>query len=131
MENQKQSLFNLLQMKIISLWGAIKTEKDALYLIRAMSLGFYLVSLNYFVIKYLIAGWVAAIGYSIFFAVLAFLLRKYNSKIAAIVLLLASVAILVTAGLNQLLSFSMVWTGICAVCATFSMDKYKQVEVIK
>lgn len=127
MKNQNFTPFGWIRTKINIFWGEIKTKEEALKIIKVSSIIFYLVSIYQFVLGYLIIGAVAAIGDSIIFAILAFLLRKFNSKVAAIILFLDSLVILLTSRIEAVFPLFIVWFGIWAIRATFAVDKFNKI----
>lgn len=80
---------------------------------------------------------VEAIIDGVIFAVCAFLLRKFNSRVMAVILLLLSVAGLVVTGINKfsggtggqnlILAVIMIWVSVRAIQATFGLKKFQQI----
>ena len=117
-------------------FGKIETTENALKVIKDVSNGFYFLAVLQIVLGYFIMGTSAIID-GVLFAVCAFLLRKFNSRVVAIILLLLSVGGLVvtrinqfgggTGGRNLFLAVIMIWVSIRAIQATFGLKKLQQV----
>ncbi len=116
-----------------NIWfGEIETREEALKVIKDASNGFYFFAGLQIVLGYFIMG-ASAIVDGVIFAVLAFLLRKFNSMVIAIFLLLLSVAGIVITGINRfgggtggrniILAVIMVWVSVRAIQATFKLHK--------
>lgn len=117
-------------------FGKIETRNEALKVIKDTSNSFYLLAILQTILGYFIIG-IWSITDGIVFAVCAFLLRKFNSRIVAIILLLLSVSGLVITGMNKFddgaggrnlfLAVIMIWVSIRAIQATFELKKVKQI----
>lgn len=110
----------------------IETKDEALKIIKNTSNGFYFLAVLNIILGYFIVG-ISAIIDGVILAIMAFLLRKFNSKIAAIILLLLSIVGLIvtvtnkisgsTGGQNLVLAVIMIWLSIRAIQATFGLRK--------
>lgn len=119
----------------LGLFGKIRRRDDALKVIKDASNGFYFLAAFQLVLGYFIMG-VEVIIDVVIFAICAFLLRKFNSRVVAVILLLLSVAGLVVTGINKfgggsggrnlLLTVIMIWVSIRAIQATFGLKKFQQ-----
>ncbi|MEI6660241.1 MAG: hypothetical protein WCK91_02355 [bacterium] len=135
MENQITTSTDSKPPKKNAWFGKIETKEEALKVIKDSSNGFYFLAALQIVIGYFLLGLPAIID-GVIFAVLAFLLRKFNSMVVAVLLLLLSVgAVVVTAinqfgggtgGRNTILAVIMIWTSIRAVQATFKLHKLEK-----
>ena len=115
-------------------YGKIETKEEALKVIKDASNGFYFLAALQVVLGYFIMGTEAIID-GVLFAVCAFLLRKFNSRVVAVILLLLSIGGLVvtainkfgggTGGQNLILAVIMIWTSIRAIQATFGLRKFQ------
>lgn len=115
-------------------YGKIETKEEALKVIKDASNGFYFLAALQIVLGYFIMG-ASAIVDGVIFAVCAFLLRKLNSRVVAIILLLLSVGGLIVTGINKfgggtggrniILAVIMIWTSIRAIQATFELRKFQ------
>lgn len=115
-------------------YGKIETKDEALKVIKDASNGFYFLAALQIILGYFIMGTEAIID-GVLFAVCAFLLRKFNSRVVAVILLLLSIGGLVvtainkfgggTGGQNIILAVIMIWTSIRAIQATFGLQKFQ------
>lgn len=115
-------------------YGKIETKDEALKVIKDASNGFYFLAALQIVLGYFIMGTEAIID-GVLFAVCAFLLRRFNSRVVAVILLLLSIGGLVvtainkfgggTGGRNIILAVIMIWTSIRAIQATFGLRKFQ------
>lgn len=115
-------------------YGKIETKEEALKVIKDASNGFYFLAALQIVLGYFIMGTEAIID-GVLFAVCAFLLRKFNSRVVAVILLLLSVGGLVVTAINQfgggtggrniILAVIMIWTSVRAIQATFGLKKFQ------
>lgn len=120
------------QVKKNSWFGKIETQDEALEVIKGVSIGFYFLAVLQIVIGYFLIGLESIID-GVIYAVLAFLLRKFNSRVVAVILLLISIASIVFTGINQfaggtggkntILAVITVWASIRAIQATFKLHK--------
>ncbi len=134
MENQNPASVQPQQTKKNTLFGKIETKEEALKIIKDSSNGFYFLSALEIIAGYFVIG-ISAIIDGIIFAICAFLLRKFNSKVVAIILLLISAMSLITTGVNKFsngsggqnifLAVIVVWISIRAVQATFALEKFE------
>lgn len=114
-----------------SWWGVIETKEDAIAVISGSSKGFYLIAVLYCVLGYFVGSSIIFDG--VLYAIFAYLLHKFKSRIAAICLLLLSLISLVstldnkfgsgTGGKNIILAACMIWISIRALQATFKLKK--------
>lgn len=117
------------------LFGKIETWEDAIKVIKDVSNAFYFLAALQMVLGYFIIG-AATIIDGVVFAACAFLLRKFHSRIVAVILLLLSIGTLVatvlnkfgtsTGGKNVFLAVITIWVSIRAIQATFSLKKFQQ-----
>ena len=117
-------------------YGKIETKEDALKVIKDASNGFYFLAVLQIALGYFIMGTEAIIDGAIF-AVCAFLLRKFNSRVVAVILLLLSIGGLIVTGMNKfsggaggqnlILAIIMIWVSIRAIQATFGLKKFQQI----
>ena len=117
-------------------FGKIETRDEAIKVIKDASNGFYFLAALQIVLGYFIMGALAIVD-GVIFAVCAFLLRKFNSRVVAVILLLLSVAGLVVTGMNKFgggsggqnlfLAVIMIWVSIRAIQATFGLKKFQQI----
>jgi hypothetical protein len=127
----------VLEKKKNALFSKIESREEALKVVKDASTGFYIIAaLN--------AALAFIIGFSILFDAIVylvggFLIRKYNSKVAAICLLIfASMGAMVTVankaganlggGNNIFLAVIILWAAIRAVDATFKLKKQFAIE---
>lgn len=122
-----------------SLWaGKIETEQDAIQVIKASSNGFYTVAGIQLVIGLLLAflrraAIIEAIIDPLVYASLSLLLRKFRSRVVAVILLSYSCATLVVTiinkfggdegGQNVILAIIVFWTSVRAIQASFTLNK--------
>lgn len=121
-----------------SWFGKIETSEEAVKVIKDVSIGFYVLAALQIVAGYFILG-IPAIIDGVIFAVCAFLLRKFNSRVVAIILLLLSIGSLVITGINKFgggaggrnlfLAVIMIWVSIRAIQATFALKKFKSKNI--
>ena len=117
-------------------FGKIETREEALKVIKDSSNGFYFLAVLQIVIGYFLLG-ASAIVDSVILAILAFLLRKFNSMVVAILLLLLSLAGIVVTGINRfgggtggrniILAVIMIWVSVRAVQATLKLHKLEKI----
>ena len=117
-------------------FGKIETRDEALKVIKDTSNGFYFLAALQIVLGYFIMGTEAIID-GVIFAVCAFLLRKFNSRVVAVILLLLSIGGLVVTGINKFgggtggrnlfLAVIMIWISVRAIQATFGLKKFQQI----
>lgn len=110
-------------------------REEALKVIKDASNGFYFLAVLQVVLGYFIMG-VEAIVEGVIFAVCAFLLRKFNSRVVVVILLLLSIGGLIVTGINEFgggtggrnifLAVIMIWVSIRAIQATFGLKKFQQ-----
>lgn len=122
-----------------NIWFAkIETKEDALLQIKNAAYSFYFVAALQVILGLFFIP--AAIIDGLIFALLAFLLMKFNSTAAAIILFLLSVsAVIFTAinkfgggagGTNIFLAIIIVWVSFRAMQATSKLSKFKKAEAI-
>lgn len=125
-----------LLLKKKDIWfGKIETKEEALKVVKDVSNGFYFLAALQGILGFFIIG-VGGIIDGAVFAVCAFLLRRFNSRAVAVILLLLSIAGLVATGINKfgggrggknlILAIIVVWGSVCAVRATFGLKKFQQ-----
>jgi hypothetical protein len=124
----------VLTKKNIVWYGKIETKEEVLKIIKDVSNGFYFFAAIEIVLGYFVIG-AGAIGDGVIFAILALLLRKFNSRVVAIILLLLSIGGLVVTGINRfgggtggqnlLLAVMMIWISVRATQATFELRKFQ------
>jgi len=115
-------------------FGKIETRDEALKVIKDASNGFYFLAVLQVVLGYFIMGTEAIID-GVIFAICAFLLRKFNSRVVAVILLLLSIGGLVVTGINKFggggqnlfLAVIMIWVSVRAIQATFGLKKFQQI----
>lgn len=115
-------------------FGKIETRDEALKVIKDVSNSFYFLAALQIIFGYFIMGVEVIIDGTIF-AVCAFLLRKFNSRVVAVVLLLLSVGGLIVTGINKfgggsggrnlVLAVIAIWVSIRAIQATFELRKFQ------
>jgi len=113
-------------------WGKIETREEALGVIKDSANGFYCVAVIQVVIGLFLLG-VGAVVDGIIFAVLAFLLKKFNTILVALILFVLSMIGVVATGVNQfgggtggrnmVLAIIMVWMSVRALQATARLRK--------
>lgn len=111
----------------------IETKEEALKTIKEVSHGLYFLTILTFIAYFILSARFAVMFDGIVYAILAFLLYKFNSKIIAIILFLIGVIYLITfvvsktydniEGAHPVLVFTMIYFGIRAVQATFKLQK--------
>lgn len=136
MENQVPTPSQTQPPKKNNWFGKIETREEALKVIKDSSIGFYFLALLQIVIGYFLLE-ASAIIDGVIFAILAFLLRKFNSMVIAILLLLLSVAAVVVTGINKFgggsggrnmtLAIIMIWVSVRAVQASIKLHKLGKV----
>jgi hypothetical protein len=114
----------------------IETRDEALKVIKDASNVLYFLAAFEIVLGYFIMG-VGAIVDGVIFAVCAFLLRKFNSRVVAVILLLLSIGVLIVTGINKFgggsggrnlsLAVIKIWVSIRAIQATFGLKKFQQI----
>lgn len=119
-----------------SWFGKIETKDEALKVIKDASNGFYFLAALQIVLGCFIMGMEAIVD-GVIFAVCAFLLRKFNSRVVAVILLLLSIGGLIVTGINKFgggsggqnlfLAVIMIWVSIRAIQATFGLKKFQQI----
>lgn len=119
----------------VGIFGKIKNQENALTVIKDASNTFYFLAAIQIILGYFIMG-VEVIIDGVIFAVFAFLLRKFNSRVVAVILLLLSIAGLVITGINKFgsgtggqnlfLAVIMVWVSVRSIQATFGLKKFQQ-----
>ncbi|MBI2042478.1 MAG: hypothetical protein HYT21_01910 [Candidatus Nealsonbacteria bacterium] len=115
-------------------FGKIQTRDEAIKVIKDASNGFYFLAALQIVLGYFIMRPEAIIDGAIF-AICAFLLRKFNSRVVAIILLLLSIGGLIVTGMNNfgggaggqnlILAVIMIWVSIRAIQATFGLRRFQ------
>lgn len=111
--------------------GKIETKEQAFKVIKECSNGFYFVAaLGVLVSFFLGRGYLID---AVVFVILAFLLRKFKSRIVAIIMSLMSSLVIISTimsalkitkgGTNMLLAVILMWISIRAVQATFKLPK--------
>lgn len=120
-----------------SLLGRISTRAEAERMIKDCTLAYYLLAAVLLIIAIFAQTniWLDALLY----AALAFWLQRFQSLIAAILLLLAAILVFVATmlnwpgatvqGRNALLGVFMIWTSARAVEATLKLPKLAEAEV--
>ena len=114
----------------LGLFAKIRQEADALKVVAAASLAFFIAGSLFMILSYWYGPelWVNGVAY----VVLGFLLRQFKSRIIAILLLLLAIVTVLLAvgifsghgysgGLNIILAAAVVWVGVRAVEATFKL----------
>lgn len=114
------------------LFGNIVTKEDALGVIRETSKGFYFFAALQGILGFMLIGMAALVDAALY-AGLAFLLAKFRSRVAAVLLLLMSGVSLFTTldtringgvgGQNLILAVVVIWISIRAVQATFTFHR--------
>jgi len=115
-----------------SLWGKINTKEEAVKVIKDISNGVYALSAITFLASFILG--LSLIIDAILMGLLAFLLRKYKSRVFGVILFFYSLVVLsVTAfnrlggefggGSNLILALIFVWFGIRALQATFKLHE--------
>ena len=115
-------------------FGKIESREDALKVIKDSSNGFYVIAAIQAGIGVFLAPSMILDG--VIYAVLGFLLRKFNSRVVAVLLLLFSaLSVFATAsnqfgrggtgGSNIVLAVIILWAAVRAVQATFKLPKLK------
>jgi cobalamin synthase len=135
MENQAITPTESKPRKNNTWFGKIGSKEDAIKVIKDSSNGFYFLAALQIIIGYFVLGLTTIID-GVIIAVLAFVLWKFRSIVAAVFLLLFSiVSIVVTAinqfgggtgGSNTILAVLMIWISIRAVQATFKLHKLEK-----
>lgn len=127
----------LVQLRKKNVWyGKIENKEEALKVIKLSSNSFYFLAVFQGVIGYFIMG-IDAIINGVLFAVCAFLLQKFGSRVAAVILFLLSSGALFytviskfgggTGGRNVILAVIVFWVSVRATQATFVLRKLKKV----
>ena len=116
-------------------FGKIETREEALKIVKNISIGFYFVAALQLVLGFLLFG-VYGIFDGIAFFVLTFLLHKFNSRAVAVILLLLSVAVLVSTAINKFtdgmggrniaLAAIMIWASFRAFQATTKLKAWEK-----
>lgn len=115
-------------------FGKIESREDALKVIKDSSNAFYVIAAIQAGIGVFLAPSMILDG--VIYAVLGFLLRKFNSRIVAVLLLLFSALAVFatvsnqfgrdgTGGSNIVLAVIILWAAVRAVQATFKLPKLK------
>jgi len=114
-------------------FSKIESKEDAIKVIKDSSNGFLVLAAIQFGLGFLIG--MTTIIDGVIYAVLALLLRKFNSRAVAILLLLLSLVAIVVTGINKfgggeggrniILAVIMIWASVRAVQATFKYNKVK------
>lgn len=123
-----------MNQKTKKLWfGKIESKEDAIKVIKDSSNGFLILAAIQIGIGFLIGT--TAIIDGVLYAILALLLRKFNSRVVAIIFLLLSSAAIVVTGINRFgegeggknifLAIIMIYVSIRAIQATFKYNKVK------
>jgi cobalamin synthase len=112
------------------IFSKIETREEALKTIKDTTIGFYFIAILHIVLGYFVGLPVMIDG--VLYAVLGFLLQKFNSRIVAVLLLIVSGIALITTvinrfgggtgGRNILLAIIVLWASIRAVQATFKLQ---------
>ena len=118
-----------------AIFGKIETKEEARKIIRESSNGFLILGIICIVASFFVE---IDVGIDVFingvlFAILALLLKKFNSRTAAILLLLLSIGIVVVTGINKFgggqggrnifLALVIAWTGVRAMQGSFVYNK--------
>ncbi len=113
--------------------GKIESKEDAIKIIKDVSNGFLVLAGIQIGLGLLIG--IEAIIDGVIYAVLALLLRKFNSRVVAILLLFLSLIAAVLTGINKFgggqgganifLAFIMIYVSVRAIKATFKYNKLK------
>jgi len=114
----------------------IETYEDALRVIGETTKGFYILSVIQFVLGALFLKYYSIIADSLIYILLAFFLKKYNSRFCAIVLFLISLGCVITTfltmlkvtdlgGTNIILAVIMLIISIRSIKATYLIHKLK------
>lgn len=116
--------------------GKIKTKEESLKIIKSSSYGFYALAILDIVAYFFLHILSAIIIDVAILTILAFLLRKFNSTVVAIILLLWSILIVVSTGINEfgggyggtniVLAIMAVWMSIRAIQATTMFHKLEK-----
>lgn len=114
-------------------FGKIESKEDAIKVIKDSSTGFFGLAAIQFALGLVIG--MEAITDGVIYAVLALLLRKFNSRVVACLLLLLSLVAVVVTGINKFsgggggrnvfLALIMIYVSVRAVQATFKYHKVK------
>ena len=114
-------------------YGKIETKEDAIKVIKDSSNGFLLLSAIQMALGFIIG--IETVIDGVIYLILALLLRKFNSRVVAIILLLLSLVSIVVTGMNKLgggaggrnvlLSLIVTWVSIRAIQATFVYNRLK------
>lgn len=120
-------------------FGKIETKEEALKAIKDASNGFYFLAVLQITVGYFFLGVLVMID-GVIFAILAFLLRKFNSTAVAVLLLLLTIVGAVVTGINKfeggaggknvILAVIIILMSVRAMQATIKLhklEKYKQV----
>lgn len=115
-----------------SMFGKIKTKEDALKVIKESSNGFFILAGIQAVLGYFVVGFSALIDAGIY-ALLAFFLKRFKSRVSAVILLIVSLlSLFVTfinkvenaqGGRNTLLAIMVVFVAFRSIQATFKYYK--------
>ncbi len=115
--------------------GKITEKKLAKFIANEAAKGFYVLAAIQLVIGWFINGPLALID-AVLFAGLAFLMVKFMSRVAAVILVILSVISLITTtfnlvlggsgGVNIALAVLFLWMGVRAAQATFAYQKMSQ-----
>lgn len=121
-----------------SMFGKIETEEQALQVIREASKGFFWLAGMQAVLALLI--YPAAVLDAALYAILGYWLRKSNSKVAALLLLLIALGALGVTVMNRLgvgegmggrnifLAVIVFWVSVRAVQATFKISSFGEAD---
>ena len=131
--SEKNNNSILVQPKKKSFWfGKIETRDDAIKIIKEASTFFYVLAglqiVGGVIIKFLVPVYsiIAIIVEGIIVGICAFLLRKFNSKIVAIIMILfPMIALIFSGGKNIYLPVITILVSVRAIQATFELKKFQ------
>lgn len=131
-EKNVDSLISVQPKKKNFWYGKIETKDEAIKIIKEASNGFYILAvvqiIGGVILKYLAPEYsgIAIMVDGVIVGICAFLLRKFNSKIVAIILILFAIAGLISSGgKNIILPIIAIWISVRAIQATFGLKKFQ------